>query len=567
MSNEREREERRERIVAAAADLFARFGVVNVSRHDIAEAADVHLRSVSAVGEHRSDLLREVVERLPDAPVAEAIRRQAVDPSGSAMAALLSAAQQVLGDPSAAWDPRELQALTTAPYDEALRALVGARVERRWTSVQQILTQLGLSRDDRADREAAVLHILAIGVGLAVLAPIIPRAHDTRAWTVLTTRIIEALVDDDARLPAPLGSERVWRARVNVANNASAVAQLTRMVSLLEVSVVSLTSTAIGADRERALVDLILTSGPTITRDLIIDAFRSVGTDVLVGRGEGVDTEDVAARVLELSTQLLAHPDYAPQAAADLLLADSWQVVDASVGEDSSAHTARLQWTVDQHVILRRSAAPFTAGEYARASALLKLLDAVTVAHGTPGFGWRDSLLDGTEVITRLARPEDTTAVEELHSRCSHESLLHRYFTPKNTWREENLRRISGGHRGLTLIVTTSEQNVTDRAHENVIAIGNAFPLGPQDPSVGEVALLVDDSWHRRGVGRLLLAHLIEAAPRLGFEEVVAFVLAGNDAMTALLPTPRSTPPGEWISTPAGDLSPGSRAFRLRLSG
>lgn len=562
MATDRERAERRERIIAAAAELFAEFGVVNVSRHDIAKDADVNLRSVTAVGEHRSDLLREVVERLPDAPVAGVMRKQADDPAASAMATLLAAAQQVLGDPTSAWDPRELQALTAAPYDEALRALVGARVERRWGAVQEVLRQLNFEAQSRADEEAAVLHVLAVGVGLAVLSPIVPKAHNTRAWTALTARIIEGLVSDgDVDVPAVPDAARVWRARVSVSNSPTAIAQIARTLSLLEVSVMSLTTTVIGGDHERSLVDLILTSDNTITRALIIDALRSVGADVVVGRGEGSDTEDVAARVLELSTRLLAHPDYAPEAAADLLLADSWEVVDASVGEDSSAHTARLQWTVDEHVVLRRAAAPFTDGEYARASALLELLDAVTVARGTSGFGWRDSLADGTEIVTRLARPEDTAAVEALHSRCSQESLLHRYFTPKNSWREENLRRISGGHRGMTLVVTINDGT----SGESIVAIGNAFPLGPDDPSVGEVALLVEDSWHGKGIGRLLLAHLLEAAPRLGFAEVVAYVLGGNDAMQALLPNAEASPPGAWTSEPASELSSGSRVYRLRL--
>lgn len=564
MGSDRQRALRRERIIAAAAELFAESGVVNVSRHDIAQSAGVNLRSVSAVGEHRSDLLREVVERLPNAPVADALRKQADEPSASAMAALLDAAQQVLGDPTAAWDPRELQALTAAPYDEALRALIGARVERRWVSVQEVLKQLRLTADTKADEEAAVLHVLAVGAGLALLAPIIPRAHNTRAWSALTARILEALASEGpSDWPRSSTSQRVWRARVSVTSAPSAIAQITRMLSLLDVSVVSLTATAMGDDREHSLVDVILTSDSTITRPLIIDALRAVGTDVVVGRGEGSDTEDVAARVLELSTRLLAHPDYAPQAAADLLIADSWEVVDASLGEDSSAHTARLQWTVDQHVIVRRSGAPFTTGEYARASALLELLDAVTIAQGTPGFGWRDSLVDGTEIVTRLARPEDTAAVEALHARCSQESLLHRYFTPKNSWREENLRRISGGHRGMTLVVTAPSDD--PGAEDSIIAIGNAFPLGREEAYLGEVALLVEDAWHGRGVGRLLLSHLIATAPRLGFTEVVAYVLAGNDAMNALLPTPQGNPPGGWVFEPAPDLSPGSRAFRLPM--
>lgn len=556
--------QRRELIIATAARLFAELGVVNVSRRDIAEAAEVHMRSVNAVGEHRSDVLREVLERLPVAPIAEAMRRQADDPSGaSAMTTLLSVAQQALGDPRAAWDPLELQALVSAPYDPALRALVGSRVERRWLAVREVLRQLQViaAGDSRADEEAAVLHVLAVGVGLAVLSPVVPRAHDTTAWTALAARLIEALATSDP--VSALGAEdltRVWRARVCVDSAPHAVAQLTRMLSMLDVSLVSMTSAPVGVHKERSLVDLILRSSEDVSRDMIIDALRAVGSDVVVGRGESSDTEDVAARVLELSTRLLAHPDYAPQAAANLLLADSWEVVDASLGENSTPHAARLQWTVDRHVVVRRAAAAFTAGEYARASALLNLMDAVTVAHGTSSFGWRDTLSDGTEIITRLARPEDTTAVEALHARSSTNSLYQRYFMPKNSWREENLRKISGGHRGMTLVVV-------EQSHpQEIVAIGNAFPLDPNDSTVGEVALLVDDDWHGRGVGGLLLRHLVQTAPRLGFGELIAYLLPGNAAMRALLARRIPGFAHPWTPQPAPDHGAGVQGFRLDLT-
>lgn len=365
---------RRERIVAAAAELFAEHGAINTSRHDIANGADVSLRSVNAVGEHRVDLLREVLERLPEPPVAESMRRQADDPDSPAMATLLEAARDVLGDPTRAWDPRELQAMTAAPYDEPLRALVGARLERRWQAARAVLEQLRLGGEieDIVDREAAVLHVLAVGIGLAVLAPLLPAAHDVRAWTALAARLLEALSQVDAPVHDGEGS-RVWRVRLAVEEGPGAIAQLTRMLSLLDVSLVSLTTAPVGRDSGRQLVDVIVRSSADATRQMLIDALSAVGTDVVVGRGEGSDADDVAARVLELSTRLLANPEYAPQAAADLLLADSWEVVDASAGEDSSPRAARLQWTVDQHVIVRRADAPFTAGEYERASALLEL--------------------------------------------------------------------------------------------------------------------------------------------------------------------------------------------------
>ena len=548
---------RRERIIAAAAELFTEHGVINTSRHDIAHAAEVSLRSVNAVGDHRIDLLREVLERLPSTPVAESMRRQADDPTSPAMATLLAAAHEVLGDPTRAWDSRELQAMTAAPYDEALRALVSVRLEQRWQTAREVLRQLRLTGewDDTVDSEAAVLHVLAVGVGLALLAPLLPAAHDVRAWTALAARLLESLSATDP-VSHDRQRERVWRIRLAISEGPGAIAQLTRMLSLLDISLVSLTTAPVGRDTRRQLVDVIVRSGSETTRTMLLDALSAVGTDVLVGRGEGSDVDDVAARVLELSTRLLANPEYAPQAAAELLLADSWEVVDASTGEDSSSTAARLQWTVDRHVIVRRETAPFTAGVYERASALLELMDAVTVAHGTTGFGWRDLLADGTEIVTRLARPEDTTGVETLHSRSSPESLYQRYFTPKNTWREENLRKISGGHRGVTLVVT---DGLDAREDDRIIAIGNVFPLDRQDSALAEIALLVDDEWHGRGVGRLLLTHLVETAPRLGFQQIVAYVLADNVAMKSLLE------PSLWPSRPAPDLGQGAVSFQRNL--
>ncbi len=239
--------DRRERIVAAAAELFAEYGVINTSRHDIARAAEVSLRSVNAVGDHRVDLLREVLERLPETPVAETMRRQASDPSTPALETLLHAAHDILGDPTRAWDARELEAMVAVPHDEALRGLVGARLERRWQTARDVLRQLRMTGalDDTVDTEAAVLHVLAVGVGLAVLAPLVPAAHDVRAWTALAARLFEAISAADPEL-AERPRERVWRVRLSIAEGPSAIAHLTRVLSLLDVSLVSLSTASAG---------------------------------------------------------------------------------------------------------------------------------------------------------------------------------------------------------------------------------------------------------------------------------------------------------------------------------
>src|SRR6516225_1369120 len=50
-----------------------------------------------------------------------------------------------------------------------------------------------------------------------------------------------------------------------------------------------------------------------------------------------------------------------------------------------------------------------------------------------------------------------------------------------------------------------------------------------------ELTLMVSASWQRRGVGRRLLDHLIEAARRKGHEEILARILVTNQPMLALV--------------------------------
>ena len=254
----------------------------------------------------------------------------------------------------------------------------------------------------------------------------------------------------------------------------------------------------------------------------------SVGSDVILSRGREEDAGDIATRVLHLSARLVQHPEVTPQAVADLVLADSWEATTAAEGADSSDFVLRLQWTPERHVILRRVRAPFTRTERNRASAMLGLVAAMSEALGEPeGFGWRENLRDGRTVAIRLGRPADTEGVEAMHERCSPESRYQRYFTPMNEWREDNLRRISGGHRGATLVVTD--------VRDEVIALGNVFPTGPGETETAEIAVIVEDAWQGAGVGLLLLNHLIDVGRRMGFTSLLAYVLADNRAMRSLL--------------------------------
>ncbi len=538
----------RQKIIRAASDLYTTLGVLNISRREIAKTSGYTAGTVTSVAKNRSEFLRLVLSSMPYSTVTKSLDVNLDSSENHALHLLLSASRDVWGDPASAWDSIELSALAGAPFDEGLREILAKRIEYRWKKSQAIVLKMrehGLI-DPTVDVDSVVLHIIAVGVGIAMLAPVLPLSVSEAHWSALSARLLESLAVTDPVIPHPGELPNFWRVRTTLTGMPSATARLLRVLSLLNVAVVQLTSIDLASEDQQ--IDAILKAPQNMDRATLRQAIESVGKDVIVAHGNENDSVDVATRVLRLSSVLATTPAFAPQAAADLVLAQSWEVVEATSGENSSVHVLRLQWTLDHHVILRREAAPFTQVEYQRASALLELVEALITASGvTSEFGWVDELKNNNPVLVRLARPEDTLAVEQLHKRSSEKSIYQRYFTPKNTWREENLRRVSGGHRGITLVVT-------DRDNQ-LMALANVFPLSATELQTGEIAYLVEDQYQGLGIGKILLEHSQDLAARLGYTKLVAYVLNDNPVMRKMLLGQ------DWVQVPAPEFGPAINAF------
>ena len=522
--------ERRRRILAAAHTLFEDAGVAATSRRDVAAAADVATRSVHAVADSRSALLALVTEALPFPPTSQRLQEQAqsAEGRGEALQTILAAARDAFGAPASVWDVIELQATALAPFDDQLAEVVRTRVSLRWDAARAVVGQLrgegGV--DSTIDDDAATLHLLAVGAGLALLDGLTPRPVEAAAWVRLTSRLLESLAAIDPRGRDYDGATRPWRIRVVAPATPAATARVLRVLALLGADVISLFTHA--QDDDIQLIDLICAAPEAVERDDLVRSLSTAGHRVLVAPGGSEDERDLITRILDAAAELVEHPERAPRAAADLVLADSWTVEPATEGEDASNDVMRLQWTPDHHVVLHRAGVPFVSVERARASALLRLVDAVASAPaGTGGFGWVEYLRDGTQVVIRLARPEDTEAISEMHARSSEATRYQRYFTPNTDWREDQLRRIAGGHRGATLVAVNWRGDI--------VGLGNVFPDRPGDTPAAEIAVIVEDAWQGRGLGGRMLEHLIELARRQGFDEVLALVLASNTGMVRLL--------------------------------
>ena len=164
--------------------------------------------------------------------------------------------------------------------------------------------------------------------------------------------------------------------------------------------------------------------------------------------------------------------------------------------------------------------------EQTRASALLRLSAAIAVAAGdSDAQGWVEPIKDGT-VWVRLAYPEDAEAVTAMHGRCSERTLYLRYVSAGD-WQEIQMRRLSGGHSGATLVAFGSEGTV--------IGLGNVFPERPDDSVARRSPFWSRTQYQGQGVGTALLRRQLRIAERMGFTEVVAVVLADNGGMRRML--------------------------------
>ncbi|MFY9331607.1 MAG: GNAT family N-acetyltransferase [Candidatus Nanopelagicales bacterium] len=543
MTPKRDRLDERSRILAAAAALFENEGIARVSRRTVANAADVPTRAVTSVGRSRTDLLRTVVADLPFPPTSQRIQKQAADSQDNPMETILTVARDAFGAPASVWDIRELQAVVLAPFDDSLADVVRQRIRLRWEAAASVIQQLRGSGavDSAIDDDAATLHLLAVGAGLALLEPLIPQSTEAAAWLGLVARLLESLAAVDPPGSSYSGPRLPWRIRVVTAASPGATARVLRVMALLRADVRSMLSHAHPGDRQ--LLDLVVDVPADITRDAIEAALSTVSRQTIVIRGTAQDAEDLFTRVIDGATDLVADPAAAPAAAAALVLADSWQVTSATSGPNSSAEVMRLQWTPDLHVVLTRAGAPFVEVERGRASALLRLVDALSRApEGTGSFGWRVTLKGGIPVAIRLARPADAEAVAAMHSRCTEQDRYQRYFAPVSQWREDQLRKLAGGHRGATLVAETSDGAI--------IGLGNVFPEQPDSTKAAEIAVIVEHEWQGWGLGQRLLELLIDLATRMEFDQAVALVLADNAAMITMLEHTRLT----WIRDTNPDL-------------
>lgn len=131
-------------------------------------------------------------------------------------------------------------------------------------------------------------------------------------------------------------------------------------------------------------------------------------------------------------------------------------------------------------------------------------------------------LADGTTIQIRPAAPGDLDAVTAMHEAMSPDNAYLRFFSLSRLAGEREARRLcrEPGSDHLTLLALADSAVTGCASYE-------ALPA----PGMAEIALAVADHMHGRGIGTLLLEHLISAARGRGVRTFAASVLAENAEM------------------------------------
>lgn len=136
-------------------------------------------------------------------------------------------------------------------------------------------------------------------------------------------------------------------------------------------------------------------------------------------------------------------------------------------------------------------------------------------------------LPDGAELHLRPLRPSDRQAYAEAVQGMSPRSRYLRFASPKPRLSERDLDLLAGvdGHRHLALVALTGDPPRGVGVARYVRAAGQA----------AEIAIGITDAWQGRGLGRLLLARLLEQAAAHRVPALTATTLAENEASQRLL--------------------------------
>jgi RimJ/RimL family protein N-acetyltransferase len=148
-----------------------------------------------------------------------------------------------------------------------------------------------------------------------------------------------------------------------------------------------------------------------------------------------------------------------------------------------------------------------------------------------PGELERDIILkDGTRLRLRPIRPEDAPRLIDFYDRLSQHTAYQRFFTIMKRLPPDWARLLATVDYQRRLAIVAEAGPATA---PQLVAVARYEPT--DEPETAEVAFVVEDGFQGRGLGVVLLHHLLDAGHARGIRRFRAYVLGDNTRMLDLI--------------------------------
>ncbi|TFV73596.1 GNAT family N-acetyltransferase [Bradyrhizobium frederickii] len=139
-----------------------------------------------------------------------------------------------------------------------------------------------------------------------------------------------------------------------------------------------------------------------------------------------------------------------------------------------------------------------------------------------------EHLRDGNLIEVRALRPDDEAGMLAALEATGAQSLQRRFFTTKRHFSDkERSFFMNADFKSHVALVA-----VADAAGKSAIVAGGRYIVF--EPGRAEMAFVVIDAWQRRGVGSLLMRHLVKLARGAELRQLTAEVLPDNAPMLSV---------------------------------
>ena len=165
----------------------------------------------------------------------------------------------------------------------------------------------------------------------------------------------------------------------------------------------------------------------------------------------------------------------------------------------------------------------------------------------------RKTLRDGLEIKIRPIKPSDEDRMRRLFYNFSDESKYFRYFAPKPVMPHQEMQPyVNIDYQDILSVVAIVEKGRNERI------IAEARYAYDKKTDAYEIAFIVDEEFHGKGIATFLCDYLIKIAQDRGIARLVAFVLPRNEAMLKVF--------GKCAVKPSQSLEANSYVLRFDLT-